>query len=95
MTVLLGGVPGPFSESATRCPSGEAAIATWGFQGTLQQLMEYTGGSATRMAELFQNVRGLAGVLRIAGEGAKAYNEGIDKLHISQENLNKIFKEFT
>ena len=75
--------------------SGEAAIATWGFQGTLQQLMEYTGGSATRMAELFQNVRGLAGVLRIAGEGAKAYNEGIDKLHISQENLNKIFKEFT
>ena len=46
------------------------------------------------MAELFQNVPGLAGVLRMAGEGAKSYNEGIEKLATAQE-LKKKVEEFT
>lgn len=74
--------------------SGQAAIATWGFQGTLQKLMEYAGGSVERVGELFRNVRGLAGVLRIAGEGADAYNEALTRLTSTQLTLNEKFKEF-
>ena len=60
------GMKGAFREIGVE--SGEAAIATWGFQGTLQKLISTTGGSASEIAKLFQNVRGLAGVLAV-GDG--------------------------
>ena len=76
--------------------SGEAAIATWGFKGTLDQLQKTTNGSASAMAGLFQNVRGLAGALRLVGAGAEKYNEAIEKLRqVDQATLLKKFEEFT
>ena len=76
--------------------SGEAAIATWGFKGTLDQLQKTTNGSASAMAGLFQNVRGLAGALRLVGSGAEKYNEAIEKLgQVDQATLLKKFEEFT
>ena len=76
--------------------SGEDAIATWGLLGTLQQLQHVSGGSATATATLFQNIRGLAGVLRIAGEGATKYNEAMKALEaVDQATLRKTLEEFT
>jgi TP901 family phage tail tape measure protein len=76
--------------------SGEAAIATWGLKGTLEQLQKTTDGSATAMATMFQNVRGLAGALRLAESGAQKYDEAIKKLHeVDQSTLRKLFEEFT
>ena len=75
--------------------SGEAAIATWGFQGTLKQLEGITNGSASEMAKLFQNVRGLAGVLRLATTGAEKYDEAMQRLRtVDQATLGKKFEEF-
>ena len=76
--------------------SGEAAIATWGFKGTLDQLQKTTNGSASAMAGLFQNVRGLAGALRLVGSGAEKYDEAMEKLRqVDQATLLKKFEEFT
>jgi TP901 family phage tail tape measure protein len=76
--------------------SGEAAIATWGLKGTLEQLQKTTDGSATAMATMFQNVRGLAGALRLAESGAQKYDEAIKKLHeVDQSTLRKKFEEYT
>ncbi len=76
--------------------SGEAAIATWGFKGTLEQLQKTTDGSATAMATMFQNVRGLAGALRLAESGAQKYDEAMRKLsEVDQATLSKKFEEFT
>ncbi len=76
--------------------SGEEAIATFGFQGALQKLLATTDGSSSRIAQLFQNVRGLAGVLRIAGSGADKYTEAMQKLRdVDLSTLQKKFEEFT
>ena len=76
--------------------SGEQAISTWGLIGTLGKLNDVTHGSASEMAMLFPNVRGLAGALRIAGEGAEKYNEAMEKLRaVDQSTLQKKYEEFT
>ena len=76
--------------------SGEEAIATWGLMGTLQHLESAAHGSASAMAALFPNVRGLAGVLRIANEGAKKYADSLDRLYAAadQSKLKTSFAEF-
>ena len=87
------GMKGAFAQLGVE--SGEAAIATYGFQGTLAKLMELSHGSATAMATLFPNVRGLAGVLRLAAEGAQKYQEAMQKLaQVDQNTLTMKFSEF-
>lgn len=76
--------------------SGEAAVATWGLQGALQQLRKATDGSETVMAKLFPNVRGLAGGLRIVGEGAEKFEQAMRRLQqIDASVLRKRFEDFT
>jgi len=75
--------------------SGEAAIATWGLQGALEQLRKATDGSESAMAKLFPNVRGLAGGLRIVGEGAEKFEQAMRRLQqIDASVLRKRFEEF-
>lgn len=81
---------------ALNVESGEAAVATWGYQGALEKLRGTTDGSASAMARLFPNVRGDAGALRLAGEGAEKFREALEKLHqVDMETLSKKLKEFT
>jgi len=76
--------------------SGEAAVATWGLQGALEQLRKATDGSETAMAKLFPNVRGLAGGLRIVGEGAEKFEQAMRRLQqIDASVLRKRFEDFT
>jgi TP901 family phage tail tape measure protein len=75
--------------------SGQAAIATWDFFGTLEKLRGTTDGSAAAMAKLIPNVRGVAGAMRIMGEGAKAYNDAMETLHAQDlSTLQKQLKDF-
>ena len=81
---------------ALNVESGEAAVATWGYQGALEKLRGTTDGSASAMARLFPNVRGDAGALRLAGEGADKFREALEELHqVDMETLSKKLKEFT
>jgi TP901 family phage tail tape measure protein len=76
--------------------SGEDAIATWGLMGTLQQLEKAARGSASGMAALFPNVRGLAGALRIGGEGADKYAQALEHIYAAadQTKLKGSYAEF-
>jgi TP901 family phage tail tape measure protein len=48
-------------------PTGEAAIATFGFVGVLQKLEEATHGSTTELAGLFNEIRSLKGAAGLTG----------------------------
>jgi TP901 family phage tail tape measure protein len=71
--------------------SGQAAIATWDWYGALEKLRGTTDGSAAAMAKLIPNVRGVAGAMRILGEGAKAYKESLETL--KQQDLSTLQKQ--
>ena len=59
--------------------SGPAAVATWGFQGAWAKLVESVGGDQSKIAQLDPNIRGMAGAFRLAGSGAKIYNDELAK----------------
>ena len=76
--------------------SGEDAFATWGFQEALTKVVGTTDGSTSAIAKLLPNVRGLAGALRMAEEGAAKYHEAMEKIGQSDRAmLNKKLEEFT
>jgi len=58
--------------------SADAAVKTFGLAGTLEKLMESTGGSNEKMAALFGNVRALKGVQALADAGFKGLTDRID-----------------
>lgn len=62
--------------------SGEAAISTFGFVGVLQKLeAEMSKGGASRIAELFPDMRALRGITGLTGGSAFAkYNETFKKM---------------
>lgn len=73
--------------------SSEQAIEVLGFQEVLKQLEESTGGSTEALSELFPRVRGLSGVLNLAGKDAETYAANIDKIgKATQDSLNESYK---
>jgi TP901 family phage tail tape measure protein len=50
--------------------SGEALIKQYGFAGSIQKIMEVSGGSAASLQGLFQDVNALNGVLQLTGPQA-------------------------
>ena len=76
--------------------NGPAAVATWNLIGTIQKLQEVEGHTADAMARLFPNVRGLAGALRIAGEGADKYAQSLRHIYdaADQTKLKATYAEF-
>jgi TP901 family phage tail tape measure protein len=75
--------------------SGTQAIATYGFQGTLNALWKAIDGNKAAAAALFPNVRAMAGDFRLAGEGARAFNEAMEvQTKLDRESLNKPYEAF-
>jgi TP901 family phage tail tape measure protein len=63
--------------------SGEAAIATFGFSGVLKKLEEASHGSATELAQLFPNVRGLRGAIGLTRSSLEGYDQTLAKIQAS------------
>jgi TP901 family phage tail tape measure protein len=72
--------------------SGTAAVATFELQGTLAKLWEISGKTVEGMSKFFPNIRGDAGALRMAAEGAQKYKEGLDALR--SQNMATLAKPF-
>ena len=75
--------------------SGEDAIATWGLAGTLNQLKVAAEDSGHTVSKMFPNIRGLNGVLRLAGAGAEQYAKSLKQLdEVNEATLTKKWSEF-
>lgn len=73
--------------------SGEAAIETLGFKGTIDKLVQSTGGSKEEMAEMFSNTRALRGVLALTGKGAQDFDSVLNEITNSAGATNEAFKK--
>ena len=54
-----------------------AALASKGLAGFIEDVSEKTGNSGEKLAKLFGNVRGLSGILALAGKQSDAFNESL------------------
>lgn len=61
-------------------PTGEAAIATFGFAGVLGKLQQETKGSSGELAELFKDIRGIRGALDFTNEGLTTYQKNLAEI---------------
>ena len=68
-------------------------LSTDGLAGTLEMLMEATGGEVDELSALFPNIRALTTVLATAGSQGEVYNEVLNAMHDSQNALNEAFEE--
>jgi TP901 family phage tail tape measure protein len=60
--------------------NGEAAIATFGFAGTLKKLEEAAGGSDTELASMFKDIRAVRGVLGLTGSAFKDFASDLKEI---------------
>lgn len=69
--------------------SGEAAIAALGFGGVLEKLDEEARKGTTRLSELFNEIRGIRGVIGLTGDAFGTYQENLAKITQGQEEFAK------
>jgi TP901 family phage tail tape measure protein len=75
--------------------SGTSAVATYGFQGTLEALWKSIDGNKSAAAKMFPNVRAMAGDFRLAGEGAQRFKEAMAvQSKLDRSSLDKPFEQF-
>lgn len=60
--------------------SGQAAIDTLGFKGTIDKLRESTGGSASQLATMFTRAEGLKGAISLMAQNGQLYNSVTDQM---------------
>ena len=73
--------------------SAEAGIATFGFQGFLDELTQVTGKSTSEMGKLIRRVRGLLGAVTLASEDTEKFIENLEKIaDTTSELLSQKFK---
>ncbi len=70
-------------------------LSTDGLAGTLEMLMEATGGNIDALASLFPNIRALTAVLGTAGSQGDAYKEVLASIQNSHGALDEAFNETT
>jgi len=58
--------------------TGEAAIATFGFGGVLQKLEVESKKGTSRLAELFNEMRALRGIISLSGEAFDDFNTSLE-----------------
>ncbi|HEX4144720.1 MAG TPA: phage tail tape measure protein [Pirellulales bacterium] len=63
------------------------ALSTAGLAGTLKQVIATTDGTAESLAKLFPNIRGISGVLSLAGENASGFAEKLTAISNVPSNL--------
>jgi TP901 family phage tail tape measure protein len=72
--------------------TGEDLIELFGFQGALQAVIGTTDGTSQSIAKLIPRVRGLTGVLRLVGSGAKTFQDDLQKIiETNRELLDEKF----
>lgn len=72
---------------------GPAAIQAFGgLQGLLVAIQKETGGSTAETAKLFNEVRGLAGVLALGTDDGKSFGEALTALQNSAGRLDTAFE---
>lgn len=73
--------------------SGEMALETLGVKGTLDELIDSTGGSKEALAGLFQNTRALRGVMALTGEGAADFDNVLSQIQNSAGATTEAFNK--
>lgn len=68
-------------------------LSTDGLAGTLEMLMEATGGNIDSLSSLFPNIRALTAVLGTAGSQGDAYKEVLAEINNSHGALDEAFEE--
>jgi TP901 family phage tail tape measure protein len=76
-----------------------SALKARGFEGTISDIMKATGGSADKMAVLFNEVRALNGVMQLTGDGMTFFNDALQKINnsagASEAAYQKMVRAFT
>jgi TP901 family phage tail tape measure protein len=73
--------------------TGEAALETLGFKGTLDILVDSTKGSKEEMAKLFNNTRALRGIMALTGEGAQDFDDILKEIENSTGATSDAFEK--
>ena len=68
-------------------------LSTDGLAGTLEMLMEATGGNIDSLSSLFPNIRALTAVLGTAGSQGQAYKDVLAEIKNSHGALDEAFEE--
>ena len=68
-------------------------LSTDGLAGTLEMLMEATGGNIDSLSSLFPNIRALTAVLGTAGSQGQAYKDVLSEIKDSHGALDSAFQE--
>tara|TARA_Y100001937_G_scaffold127592_1_gene200298 strand:+ start:6177 stop:8429 length:2253 start_codon:yes stop_codon:yes gene_type:complete len=68
-------------------------LSTDGLAGTLEMLMEATGGNIDSLSSLFPNIRALTAVLGTAGSQGQAYKDVLAEIKNSHGALDEAFQE--
>ncbi|HZT61012.1 MAG TPA: phage tail tape measure protein [Pyrinomonadaceae bacterium] len=71
------------------------SLASKGLLGTLQLLMERTGGNIDALGQIIPNIRALTGVLATAGSQADAYAQILDSMNNAAGRTDKAFQTAT
>lgn len=74
--------------------SGQAMLAQLGLHGTIVKIIKDTGGEASALADLFQNVNALQGVLALAAGNGDNYNRVLGQIKDSQATAGATARAF-
>jgi TP901 family phage tail tape measure protein len=73
--------------------NGEAAIATFGFAGTLKKLEEAADGSDSELAAMFKDIRAVRGVLGLTGSAFKDFAHDLGEIKGASNEYSKAIEE--
>jgi TP901 family phage tail tape measure protein len=74
--------------------SGQAAIQTYGFAQVLAKVAEFAQGKPEILAQLFPDIRGLRGILRLAGDGLKDFKADLLGIEAAAGATDKALESF-
>lgn len=75
--------------------SGQAAIQTYGFAQVLAKVAEFAQGKPEILGQLFPDIRGLRGILRLAGDGLQEFQSDLKGVEDSAGATAKAMESFT
>lgn len=74
--------------------SGQAAIATFGFEGVLARLQVEADKGAEEIGELFSTIRAVRGVLGLTEQNFEKYTNAVIASKKAQEDYNEIVEDY-
>ncbi len=75
--------------------TGEAALETLGYKGTLDALLQQTGGNTNELIKLWDATESWAGIASIAGAQSGAFDEKLLEMKDSLDATGEAFREQT